>query len=89
MYHKIGEKKIPKGMTARKTKAKQILRFAQDDKSASDKFLARPKPRRSEGMECLLVVVDAFNAEEAGALAQLFFNAKKLVVFRDAVGARS
>ncbi len=31
--------------------------------------LARSKPRRSSGMECLVVVVDAFDAEEAGALA--------------------
>jgi len=40
-------------------------------------------------MECLLVVIDAFDAQEICALAQLFFNAEKLVVLGDAVGAAS
>ena len=35
----------------------------------------------------LVVVVEAFEAEERGAGAQLFFNAEKLVVLGDAVGA--
>ncbi len=41
-------------------------------------------PRRASA-----VVVDAFEAEEAGARAKFFFNAEQLVVLGDAVGARA
>src|SRR5579871_2694461 len=50
------------------------------------RFISHPPCRTSV---LLSVIVQCLQAEEAGGVAQFFFDAKKLVVLRDAVGARS
>src|SRR5258708_1389130 len=86
----VSKSRFPSGMTDRKANADPSASLRMTNLFAGGRDVRGSHPCRDETAirmgthisfnDNLVVVVDAFDAEEAGSLAQLFLDAQKLVV---------